>query len=88
MTPSRYAPNFAALAKAEAMRKVAEAHVEELHVAVGKLANAVEDRNEAIREAWLDGVPAKTIAEAVGLSRQRIYQLCADLPVTTSARND
>jgi len=52
-----------------------EAHMDALHVAAGKIKNAMEDRDEAIREAYRDGMPASLIAEKVGLSRQRVHQI-------------
>lgn len=55
--------------------ELAAAHAEALHVAASKITNAVEDRDDAIREAYRDGVGAKAIAEAVGLSRQRVWQI-------------
>src|SRR5262245_10381997 len=50
-------------------------HTDALHVAAVKVTNAVEDRDDAIRQATLDGVPATKIAAAVGLTRQRVWQI-------------
>jgi hypothetical protein len=50
-------------------------HVEELELSAGKIRCAVEDRDEAITEALLQGVPASVVASAVGLSRQRVWQI-------------
>jgi hypothetical protein len=51
------------------------AHLDELHVAAGKIINAYEDRDEAIRQAYRDSVPTSLIAAKVGLSRQRVHQI-------------
>ena len=40
-----------------------------------KMSNWTQQRNEAIRRAHHEGVPAPTIAEAAGLTRVRIYQI-------------
>ena len=55
------------------------AHADALHVAAVKIANAIEDRDTAIRQAYADGMSAREIADAVGLSRQRIWQIAGDL---------
>ncbi len=46
-----------------------------LHVAAVKIENAIEDRDEAITDALLVGVPVNEIASEVGLSRQRVWQI-------------
>jgi len=48
---------------------------EGLHVAAVRITNAIEDRDEAIVEALLAKVPVGVIAQEVGLSRQRIWQI-------------
>jgi len=55
--------------------KVLKSYVEDLELAAGKIACAVEDRDEAIAEALLAGVPVGVVAESVGLSRQRVWQI-------------
>ena len=51
------------------------AHSEALHVAAVKITNAREDRDEAIREAYRDGMAAAEIAREVGLTRARVHQI-------------
>jgi hypothetical protein len=55
--------------------KTEQVYVDDLELAAGKIACAVEDRDEAIVEALLAGVPVKVIAQAVGLTRQRVWQI-------------
>lgn len=50
-------------------------HLSQLHVATVKIENAIEDRDDTIRSAHRDGVPAIAIAESVGLTRQRVHQI-------------
>lgn len=50
-------------------------HLEEIHDCVGRMANAREDRDCAIQEAYRDGVPAAVIGKEAGLSRQRVHQI-------------
>lgn len=52
-----------------------ENHRDTLHVAAAKIENAVEDRDDAIVQALLDKVPVNVIAQEVGLTRQRIWQI-------------
>lgn len=52
-----------------------KAYREDLHLAAAKIDCATEDRNEAITEALLAGVPVNVIAEETGLTRQRIWQI-------------
>lgn len=52
-----------------------DAHLEALHVAAGKIQNAMEDRDDAIKQASRDGLGAVEIAAEVGLSRQRVWQI-------------
>ena len=51
------------------------AHREALEFAASKIALAIEDRDEAIVEALLARVPVNVVAEAVGLTRQRVWQI-------------
>ena len=55
--------------------KLVEAHRDELHVTAVKLTNAKEDRDNAIREAFRDGVPAAVNANEVGMTRQGVYKV-------------
>jgi hypothetical protein len=50
-------------------------HLEELDLAALRISCAMEDRDEAITEALLAGIPASTVAKAVGLTRQRVWQI-------------
>jgi len=50
-------------------------YVEDLELAAAKIAVAVEDRDEAIVAALLADAPVNVVAEAVGLSRQRVWQI-------------
>lgn len=50
-------------------------YVEDIELAVGKMRNAAEDRDEAITEALLAGVPVGVIAAAAELTRQRVWQI-------------
>lgn len=59
----------------EDLRRV---HLEALHVTAGKIANAIEDRNDAIIRATIDGLSAAEIAAEVDLSRQRVWQIAND----------
>ncbi len=52
-----------------------QVYVEDLELAVGKIRVATEDRDEAITEALLAGVSAAVVAKAVGLTRQRVWQI-------------
>jgi|SoiMethySBSTD1v2_1073268.scaffolds.fasta_scaffold1605270_2 DNA-directed RNA polymerase specialized sigma subunit len=55
--------------------KIHEIHRDELHVAAVKLENAMEDRDDAIREAYRDGLTPTEIGREVRLSRQRVWQI-------------
>jgi hypothetical protein len=55
--------------------ELTEADLDEIRIAVGKMANAREDRDNAIQDAYRDNVPVPDIAEAAGLSRQRVHQI-------------
>jgi DNA-binding phage protein len=55
--------------------KTLETYREDLHIAAAKIANAMEDRDEAIIEALLASVPVNVIAQETGLTRQRIWQI-------------
>jgi hypothetical protein len=70
-----HTPDYAKLAAEEAARVLGEALADELHIAAVKVENALEDRDEAIRQAWRLGLSAVAIGQAVGLSRQRVYQI-------------
>lgn len=59
----------------KALAKLRAAHADELHVAAGKVANALEDRDAAIVAAYRDGMSDADIAELVGLTRQRVWQI-------------
>lgn len=50
-------------------------YVADLELAAAKIRCAVEDRDEAITEALLAGVPAPVVARAVDLTRQRVWQI-------------
>ena len=50
-------------------------YIEDLELAAAKIRCATEDRDEAIVEALLSGVPATIVAEAVSLTRQRVWQI-------------
>ena len=50
-------------------------YVNDLELAAGKIAVAIEDRDEAITEALLAGVPVGVVAKTVGLTRQRVWQI-------------
>ena len=50
-------------------------YVEELELAAGKISCAIEDRDDAITDALLSGVPVGVVAAAVGLTRQRVWQI-------------
>lgn len=50
-------------------------YVDSLELAAGKIRCALEDRDEAITEALLAGVPVGIVAAAVGLTRQRVWQI-------------
>ena len=52
-----------------------ESIVAELELTAGRIACATEDRDEAITEALILRVPVNVIAEAVGLTRQRVWQI-------------
>jgi hypothetical protein len=53
-----------------------ETHLEAVHVATMKMANAMEDRDKAITQAYLDGVsPSKIAAATEGMTRQRVWQI-------------
>lgn len=52
-----------------------EANLEELHVVTVKLANAMEDRDDAILEAHRDGLSTAEIAATTNLTRQRVWQI-------------
>lgn len=69
-------PSIDAL-RAAAASDLQDAHVEALHVAAVKIQNAREDRDEAIRQAFGDGVPVRVIAAQVDLTPARVYQLVA-----------
>ena len=55
--------------------KTQQLYVEELELAASKITCAVEDRDEAITEALLAGVPVAVVAKAVSLTRQRVWQI-------------
>lgn len=55
--------------------KTLTVYVEDLDLAASKIRCAIEDRDEAITEALLAGVPVGVVAKAVGLSRQRVWQI-------------
>ncbi len=55
--------------------ELTESHLEEIHTSAGRIALAREDRDEAIRVAFADGVPVPKIADAAGMTRQRIWQI-------------
>ncbi len=55
--------------------KTQRGYVEDLELAAGRIACATEDRDEAITEALLAGVPVGVVAEAVSLTRQRVWQI-------------
>lgn len=50
-------------------------YVEELEYAASKIRCAFEDRDEAVVEALLAGVPVAVVAQAVELTRQRVWQI-------------
>jgi hypothetical protein len=51
------------------------AHYQELEIAAAKIQVATEDRDEAITAALVAGVPVGKVAQAVGLTRQRVWQI-------------
>lgn len=52
-----------------------EAQAYELEVAAQRVLHAMEDRDEEIRKAYAAGTSPAAIAEAVGLTRQRVWQI-------------
>jgi Mor family transcriptional regulator len=56
-------------------KELSEAHKYEIHVAAGRITAAREDRDNAIRQAYLDGVSVADIAKEAELSRQRVYKI-------------
>lgn len=50
-------------------------HTAALKLASSKIGTAQEDRNETIRQAFAAGMSARKIAEIVGMTRARIYQI-------------
>lgn len=46
-----------------------------LHVAAVMIENAREDRDDAITDALLLGIPVNEIARTTGLTRQRVWQI-------------
>lgn len=57
------------------MKKDEDEIRERLHVSAVKIENAIEDRDEAITDALLVGIPVNEIAREVGLTRQRVWQI-------------
>ena len=52
-----------------------QSYAESLEFAASKIALAIEDRDEAITDALLAGVSPSIVAAAVGLTRQRVWQI-------------
>jgi hypothetical protein len=50
-------------------------HLRALRGATARVEKAQEDRDEAIRRAYQDGLGPSVIAGAVGLTRQRVHQI-------------
>ena len=55
--------------------KRVEQHKRDLAQRAEEIRQTIKERDQAIREAWDDGLPATIIAEAAGLTRQRVYQI-------------
>jgi DNA-directed RNA polymerase specialized sigma24 family protein len=60
---------------AVATEALQRAHVAALEHATTRITLAIEDRDEAIRQAYADGMSAAEIGRAVGLTRGRVHQL-------------
>src|SRR5262245_29651180 len=58
-----------------AVTKLTRAHTDAIHTAAVMIDNAREDRDEAIRQAYRDGIAVSVIAKAAEMSRQRVYQI-------------
>jgi hypothetical protein len=62
-------------AKAAAVLDFPTSLIDDIADAVGRIQEAISDRDVAIRKAVRMGVPIRQIAPAAGLSRERIYQI-------------
>lgn len=62
-------------AKRAARKRTLDRNARRLADAAAHADRAVAVRDEAIRDAVADGIAAATIAEAVGLTRQRVWQI-------------
>ena len=63
------------IVKSTKLRLMAQSHLRRVTECSAKLEEARQARDEAIREAWLSGEIYRDIAEAAGLSHQRVAQI-------------